>query len=348
MPAYKDADRGTWYVKFRYTDWQGNRRETTKRGFATKRAAKEFEDEFKRKAQSNPDMTFQSLYDAYLEDLRQHTKESSFLSIDSTIQMHVLPTFGPVPISDITPIMIRKWQNNLNQYLTEQGRPLKPSSIMNINRRLSTILNFGVKYYGLTKNPMHVTGTQGKLEKRIDFWEKDEFDAFLAAEPHALYKAIFELLFYSGMRIGEALALTTDDVDFAMGKYTINKTMTPTGKITPPKTASSFRTITLPPTVNESIRDTFERLEIRSGRIFPTNYANVHYHFRQAIKKSGIRPLQIHCLRHAHASLLIEKGVPITAISKRLGHTSPKVTLSIYSHATSDSDDNIAKLLETL
>lgn len=347
MTAYKDSRRNTWYAKFRYTDWQGNRRETTKRGFSTKREAKEFEEEFKRKAQSNPTMTFQSLYDIYLEDMQQHNKETSIVSIDNSIKRHVLPMLGSIPISEITPNTIRKWQNYLTNY-NNCGKKLSQTSILNINRRLSTIFNFGVKFYGLAKNPMHITGSQGKSEKRIDFWSKDEFDLFISAVDHPLYKAIFMLLFYTGMRIGEALALTSDDVDFDAGRVSISKTLTAYGKITPPKTESSNRTIVLPASVNQLIENTFAKLGTKSGRIFPTNYDNVRYHFCKAIAESGVRPLKIHCLRHAHASLLIAQGVPITAISKRLGHTSPKVTLSIYSHATNDSDENIAALLDTL
>lgn len=347
MPAYKDADRGTWYIKFRYTDWQGHRKETTKRGFPTKREAKEFEEEYKRKAQSNPTMTFASLYEIYAEDMQQRNKETSFRSVNNTIVKHALPALGQIPISEITPNVIRKWQNDLIKY-KNMGKPLSPTSVMNINRRLSTIFNFGVRFYGLKKNPMHVTGTQGKNEKRIDFWSKEEFDIFIDAVDHALYKSLFSLLFYTGMRIGEALALTTDDVDFDTGKYTISKTLASNGKITPPKTESSNRTVTVPASINKQIKYTFDNIDVGSGRIFPTNYNNARYHFRKAILLSGIRPLSIHCLRHAHASILIAQGVPITAISKRLGHTSPKVTLSIYSHATQDSDDNIAVLLDTL
>ena len=347
MPAYKDAARNTWFVKFRYTDWQGNRRETTKRGFMTKREAKAFEEEYKRKAQSNPEMTFQSLYEIYYDDMRQHNKETSIINIDNTVKRHMLPTLGQIPIAEITPNVIRKWQNALNNY-TNKGQPLKPTSILNINRRLSTILNFAVKYYGLPKNPMHVTGSQGKSEKRIDFWSKDEFDTFIEAVDHPMYKALFLVLFYTGMRIGEALALTVDDVGFDTGRISISKTMTAYGKITPPKTASSNRTIILPASVNQYLQSVVQRMEITSGRIFPTRYDNALYHFRQAVKESGVRPLKIHCLRHAHASLLIAQGVPITAVSKRLGHTSPKITLSIYSHATQDSDENIANLLDTL
>jgi integrase len=150
------------------------------------------------------------------------------------------------------------------------------------------------------------------------------------------------------MRIGEALAVTSNDIDFGKGKYAINKTLAYNGKITPPKTESSNRTIAIPSSTNQQIESIFRKLGTESGRIFPTTYSSARYHYRKAINISKVRPLQMHCLRHAHASLLIAQGVPITAISKRLGHTSPKITLSIYSHAMHDSDENIAALLDTL
>ena len=67
MPVYKDDKRGTWYCKIRYTDWQGNRKETTRRGFATKREAKEYEAEYLNKMAGSADMTLQSLFDIYIE-----------------------------------------------------------------------------------------------------------------------------------------------------------------------------------------------------------------------------------------------------------------------------------------
>jgi integrase len=71
-------------------------------------------------------------------------------------------------------------------------------------------------------------------------------------------------------------------------------------------------------------------------------------HYHKAIELSGVRPLPIHALRHAHASLLLAKGIPVPAVSKRLGHTSPQITLNVYAHATQDSDQEIADTLDTL
>jgi hypothetical protein len=103
MPVYKDNKRNTWYCKIRYTDWQGNRRETTKRGFATKREAKEFEEEYRRKMSGTSDMTLESLYQLYIADKRQTVKESSVDTISSTLQTHVLPHLGKMNLNDLTP-----------------------------------------------------------------------------------------------------------------------------------------------------------------------------------------------------------------------------------------------------
>ena len=214
MPTYKDTKTGKWYCKFRYKDWQGNRKETTKRGFQTKREAKEFEAEFIRKAQGTADMTMKSLAEIYLEDRKQNVKESSYLAISTTFRVYILPLLGDKLLSDITPNVIREWQNHIGGVDKKVGHgALSQSTLQTINRRLSSALTFAVKFYGLQRNPFTVTGNTGKREKRLEFWDKAEFDTFLAAVSHPLYRALFILLFYSGMRIGEALALEKSDIE---------------------------------------------------------------------------------------------------------------------------------------
>ena len=344
LPVYKDSKKGTWYCKFRYNDWQGNRRETTRRGFATKREAKEYEAEFIRKAQGTADMTLKSLYEIYLEDKRQKMKLSSFVGMKNSLDVYVMPILGDTPLSDLTPNSIRQWQNHLSQVDKKQGGKLRPATLLSINRKLSALLNFAVKYYGLNRNPLAIAGTQGHGEKRLDFWSKDEFDKFLAEVKHPLFHCLFLLLFYTGMRIGEALALTKEDIEG--NAISITKARSRQGQVTPPKTPSSVRTVTLPSIAFDCLKNVCQRIE--TDEIFPFTYTAAHYHYKIAIEKAGIRYLPIHCLRHAHASLLIDMGVPIPAVSQRLGHTSPQVTMEVYAHATQDSDKLIADKLNTL
>ncbi len=345
MSAYKDKNRGTWYVKFRYTDWQGNRRETTRRGFATRRAAKEWEEEYIRKASGTADMSLQSLTGIYLEDRKQHIKESSLSMFAMTFRTYILPYLGEKKLSDLTPNAIRQWQNLLATVKKKDGGELRPSTIQTINRRLSSLLAFAVKYYGLQRNPFSVTGNPGKMEKRIEFWDKAEFDRFLQEVQHPLYRSLFILLFYSGMRIGEALALEKKDI--SGNTISITKTRSRTGEVTTPKTKASIRTISLPDVALSPLQAVCDGLP-DVQHIFPVTYTTCLYHYRRAVRASGVRPLTIHALRHAHASLLLAKGVPVTAVSKRLGHTSPQITLSIYSHATQDSEKLITETLNSL
>ena len=136
MPVYKDDKRGTWYCKIRYTDWQGNRKETTRRGFATKREAKEYEAEYLNKMAGSADMTLQSLFDIYIEDRQHKIKESSLIGITTSMNRHVLPSLGKMPLSKITPNIIRKWQNQLEKattknlaYYSETSKEIKMNEV---------------------------------------------------------------------------------------------------------------------------------------------------------------------------------------------------------------------------
>ena len=292
MPAYKDNKKNTWYVKFRYTDWQGNRKETTKRGFATKREAKEYEQEFISKAQGTADMTMKSLAEIYLEDRKQNVKESSYYVVKNVIEAYILPTLGGKHLSEMSPNIIREWQNHLVNVGKKDGGRLKPGTLQHVNRKLSSLLNFAVKYYGLARNPMAVTGTQGQKERRIDFWDQAEFDTFINAVSHPLYRALFILLFYSGMRIGEALALEKHDFDGH--NITISKTLNRYGNITPPKTESSKRTISLPAIAEKELKEVCDKLP-DTQRLFPITAAAAAYQYKQAVNASGVRYLPIHC-----------------------------------------------------
>ena len=145
MPAYKDEKTGTWYCKFYYVDWTGTRRQKMKRGFKLQREAKDWERNFLEKQSGSPDMTFQALYDLYLEDIRSRLKDSTVEVKRRYISHRILPYFKNKPINEISPADIQKWQNRLIQ----DG--LKPTTQRNVNSQLNAILNFAVKYYDSNK-----------------------------------------------------------------------------------------------------------------------------------------------------------------------------------------------------
>ena len=90
MPAYKDEKTGKWFAKFYYTNWQGIKKQKWKRGFATKKEALGFERDFLEQQSANPDMTFQNLYEIYMEDMAARLKQSTLLTKKTVLQTHIL------------------------------------------------------------------------------------------------------------------------------------------------------------------------------------------------------------------------------------------------------------------
>ncbi len=140
MPAYKDKKTGKWFCKFYYTDWQGSKRQKWKRGFPTKKDALAYEREFHIKQAANPNMTFQSLYELYMEDMCGRLRETTLLTKKHLFKNHILPYFGKKPLNEITAANVRKWQlqvmtspkeysgtylKTINRSITKQGMPLR-------------------------------------------------------------------------------------------------------------------------------------------------------------------------------------------------------------------------------
>lgn len=103
MPAYYDEKTKTWFCKFYYTDYTGVRRQKKKRGFKLQREAKEWERAFLEKQQGTPDMTFQALYDIYMEDMGYRLRPGTIRSKESTFRNRILPFFADKPVNTITP-----------------------------------------------------------------------------------------------------------------------------------------------------------------------------------------------------------------------------------------------------
>ena len=113
LSVHKDRKRGTWYVKIKYTDWTGEKKETTRRGFAKKKDAQLFEQDFHRQKQGSHSMSFKALYDLYMEDIKPRIRPTTYRSKEYMFTSKVLPFFANLPCDQITPAKIRQWQNEL-------------------------------------------------------------------------------------------------------------------------------------------------------------------------------------------------------------------------------------------
>lgn len=348
MKAEKDPKTGKWLIQYRFTDWQGKRRKSTKRGFATKREAEEWLRTFLVTQKADFDMKFEEFLKMYYADMETRLREHTMRTKKYIIDLKILPYFGQKRVNDITAADIRRWQNELIK------KGYSPTYLKTINNQLSAIFNYAVKYYDLKGNPCTKAGSIGKSRaEEMSFWTIDEFRQFVDCimDKRQSYMC-FMILYWTGMRLGELLALTSADIDLDKHTISITKSYQRIGKkdvVTPPKTPKSKRLITIPEFLVADIKDYMDSLyEVQEDdRLFPVTKYFLEHEMQRGIKASGVKRIRIHDLRHSHASMLVELGFSPLEIADRLGHEKIETTLNTYSHLYPNKQVKIADRLDS-
>ena len=356
MPVYKE-ENGTWRARFYYIDYTGKRRETQKRGFKKKSEAQEYEREFLRKAQYNVDMTFESLVVLYFEDLSTRLKENTLETKKYLMELKIAPFFNKLKLSEITPNTIRAWQRKILQYTNEKtGKKYSQTYIKTMNNQLVAIFNYAVRFYNLKENPCHKAGSIGKKNAdEMNIWSIEEFKKFISSEKliNPIAKTGFQILFWTGLRIGELLALTREDIDLEKKTLRVNKSyqrLKGRDIITTPKTPRSNRIIEISDNLVNVLENYFEKLYDlkKKDRIFPCTKHLFEHEIKRIAKAENMESIRLHDLRHSHASLLIHLGVNPVLISKRLGHEKVETTLNTYSHIYPNANISMMNLLNDI
>ena len=348
MKAEKDKKTGKWLIQYRYTDWQGKRRKSTKRGFATKREAEEWLRNFLITQKADFDMKFEDFWKIYCADMETRLREHTMRTKKYIVELKILPYFGNKRVNDITAADIRQWQNEL----IKMG--YSPTYLKTINNQLSAIFNYAVRYYDLKSNPCAKAGSMGKSKaEEMDFWTGEEFRRFIDSVMNKrLSYMAFMILYWTGMRLGELLALNPKDVDLEKRTISITKSYQRFGKkdvITPPKTSKSKRVITIPEFLAADIKDYMDSLYDlqEDDRLFPITKYYLEHEMQRGIKESGVKRIRVHDLRHSHASMLIELGFSPLEIANRLGHEKVETTLNTYAHLYPNKQTKLAERLDS-
>ena len=166
MAVYKEEKTNTWRAVYRYTDWNGERKQTQKRGFKTKREAQAWEREQLNKTSADLDMTFKSFVDLYTADMKTRLKENTWATKDHIIRTKLLPYFGRLKMCNITAQQIITWQNEMLNHKDENGKPYSPVYLKTVHNQLTAIFNHAVRYYNLRENPCKKAGSMGKKKNR--------------------------------------------------------------------------------------------------------------------------------------------------------------------------------------
>ena len=363
MPVYYNADKKTWYAMFYAKDYKGVNKKYKKTGFKKKKEAQEYEYEFKKKIAKSVNMSFQSLYELYFEDYSKRHKPTAINTVENFFRLHILPFFGDVEISKINSYMIREWQNEMLEKKNENGKLFSENSKANIYAALKSMFNWAAKYQGLNENPCKNLGAFGSKKNRSEMkiWSVDDFNKFINLleiknkEKDGKYTdsiIIFKILFWTGLRIGEVLALTFDDINLKEKFIDVNKTISHINKkdyITTPKTLGSVRKVILPENLILDLKLYFSKFEkqkiSKSERIFNLKKSQLRYILEKCSIQAEVEKIRLHDFRHSHASYLLFIQADITAISKRLGHDNLQTTINTYSHLYKDANKQLMKKL---
>ena len=309
MPAYKDYKTGKWEALFYYTDYKNERRKKHRRGFNTKREALEFEREFLAQSQFSIEMTFKSLYSLYHNDMESRIKKTTMETKEYIVNTKILPFFEKMKVKDIKPIHIRKWQTDLLKM------EYSKTYLKNIYNQLTAIFNYAIRFHNLDKNPCHTAGSIGKKDAdEMQILSLQEFNKMIDCVTDKENKFFYIILFWTGMRKGELLALTYEDVDFKNKTIMINKNFQIVKKerlITDPKTPRGRRVIAVNDVVLNCIKDLWNTSykPNKTDKIFYLSKDSLKRQLDAACKKARVPRIRVHDLRHSHASYLLSNGV---------------------------------------
>lgn len=359
MAAYKDkSHKGNtpWYVKFRYTDKEGNKKEKVKRGFSSRREAEEFEERFFHELKIDKDFLFEKVVEFYLETSKNKVRRSTYEIKESVINKFILPEFTGKDIRDITVKDLTLWQNKYLFEKDENGEnKYQGTYIKRVNGQLRAIFNFAFAQEYISKNPVECLSSVGTKDPEREYftWSSEDIKLFLnSITDYENAHLAFTILFYTGLRKGELLALTIKDFNYENRTLHINKTYSKLkGKeyIRPPKTTGSKRTVDLPPFLADAIQgyvDLFYEPSPNQRIFLAESDSFLDTAFKAGCKRTGLPKIRIHDTRHSHSTNLAEMDVPLKEIGERLGQKSKNIILH-YHHSTSKGTADLINKLES-
>lgn len=301
-------------------------------------------------------ITFKQAVDDYLNYVELKTKNSTYNAIKNRMETHIIPEFENCDIR-ISPNDYLNWQLKIDK------KGLKYNYKSSLHTTFVGFLNYCMNFYDLKENVASRVGNfkNNEIESVGSVWTIEEFNKFISSVDDPIYKTLFEFLYFTGCREGEALALTFNDIDSDI--VSINKTMTrffENGKriITKPKTKKSIRNIRIDSQLKTSItnlqthysthfEDFNKNFYIFGGRdmIPPSTLARKKNYYCDV---AHVKRIKIHEFRHSHACLLFQNDVPIDEISNRLGHSTIGMTMNVYLKYIPKNEKRVLATLNSL
>lgn len=369
--AYLQKRGKSWQAQISWIDVDGKRKYKTKSGFATKRQAQTWANEMEvaKDSQkiSDKDPIFAEYFKEWYETYRTPGKTKTTITRYGVLYKKIKKYFGKTKLSKITRY---HYQNFMNDYGKKHAKDTVYKTNGTIKACIADAVADGIIHTNFAQR-INLTWNSERTRK-IDYLSYKELDQLKKSllegiKPSYVSRYMLLTIIYTGMRPGEIAVLTWDDIDFSHQTINVNKSYNhDKGRVEnyesseidkSTKNTNSVRIIK----VNQALLDVLaqlkqnnhHRLFIGDGGTIPSSNA-VNKTLRKHLKKCKIdKPsFHFHSLRHSHVALLLFKGVPLYAISKRLGHANMTTTANKYAYMLDElkqrSDDQITKILNEL
>lgn len=358
----------TWSIVFYQgkTD-QGKWKQTWVSGFPSK---KEAERELRRRiddieasgCSSLSTKTVSVFLQAWLNSCEQRLAPNTIRGYRTNVEKHINPYLGSIPIAKVTAIDIQR----LYSKLLEQG--LSPTSVRYVHNNLHKAFAYGVKTMVLPRNPAEQVDPP-----RINHFEaatlkpEEVVKLLTACRGTEIYLPVL-LAVSLGLRRGEILGLTFDDVDLDNGvlfvRHSAQCNNLESFRLADTKTRSSRRTLLLPALVVSEIRQCKTTVMERRTKISPSYNSldlvchrdlgtpftanTLQHQFKNALYKAGLRDIRFHDLRHSYTTLLARSAVNPRITAEILGHSGVGITLERYTHVQNDMQRPAVEAIDAL
>ncbi|SPS07294.1 site-specific integrase [Latilactobacillus sakei] len=353
----------------------GKEKRTTRRGFKTRKEARlalstlELQADSGQLDQQPINLTFEDVYKQWYSSYINTVRESTWNRTAGMFNNHILPALGKYRIRTIT---VAQCQQALNKWFKATSRNYKRWF-----NYVQAVFDYAIKRGYITDNPATKVTMPKKADtwgdKQENFWDKNQLKQFFALmdpSEHLEQYTLFRVLAFTGVRRGECLALTWDDLDTQKGTLSINKTLTQGagGKqiIQATKTKKGNRIISLDKQTLFYLRKwqmdqkrIYFMLGFNTSQPSQLIFATTKNTFkslntpskwlRRLTDGTSLPKITVHGFRHTHASALFSAGASIKEVQERLGHEDAQTTLNIYTHVTnSQNKEAVQKLAQFL
>jgi integrase len=296
-----------------------------------------------------------------LRAVKARVRPSTYRGYEQQVRTNIRPLVGPVPLARLTPSDVEAMQASL----VEAGRAARTARTARII--LSAALADAVRDGAIPRNVARLARPPRVERPDLAVLTASDVQALLAATTDDNDGPLYAVAVASGLRQGELLGLTWDDVDTDAGQLTVRRALAldehGTYSLRPPKTARSRRTISLPEFGLQALRRQQRRVkelqlaagsawQDREGLVFPDPIGRplsgtaVTKDFAAALRRAKLPHIRFHDLRHTFATLAISRGASLRAVADALGHSSITVTADTYAHVTPELRREVASALD--